>query len=70
MMTETLSECFRRNIKRLRKEQNLTQKGVAIMIGTTQQGYSKWEKGVTAPTLGLIERVAEVFGVEAVDLLK
>lgn len=45
-----------------RQKHNLTQKELAHKLHTSQQTISRIEKGDQNVTIGLIERIAEVFG--------
>ncbi|OGS45826.1 MAG: hypothetical protein A2539_05505 [Elusimicrobia bacterium RIFOXYD2_FULL_34_15] len=45
-----------------RQKQHLTQKELAKKLHTTQQVISRIEQGNQNVTIGLIERIAEVFG--------
>jgi transcriptional regulator with XRE-family HTH domain len=59
---------FCENLSRLRKENNLSQQGLADKIGVTQQCISEWEKGNIEPTLSNLIKLADFFDV-AMDYL-
>ena len=47
------------NLRRLRKEQNLTQTELASLIGKDRQSYQRIELGNTNPTVGYLLEVAK-----------
>ncbi len=49
------------NIKRLRKELDMTQEQLAEAMGVTVGAVSKWESGTTTPDLALLLAMAELF---------
>ena len=51
------------NIRKLRIENNLTQKELADEIHVTSQAVSRWEKGDVEPSVDVISQMAEIFGV-------
>lgn len=51
------------NIAKLRREHSMTQEQLAEALGVTFASVSKWERGVATPELGLIARMADIFGV-------
>lgn len=57
------------NIKRLRREKELTQETLAEYLGVTFQSVSKWERGETYPDITLLPAIADFFGVSADELL-
>lgn len=57
------------NLRRLRKEQDLTQEQLADKLGVTYQSVSRWENGSTYPDLELIPAIAEIFSVTIDALL-
>ncbi len=57
------------NIKRLRKEKNITQAELAAKFGTTCQSVCRWENGATYPDIELIPEIAAFFGVSTDMLL-
>lgn len=54
----------------LRKEKELTQKEVAEKLHVTNKAVSKWENGYSYPDITLLEGLAEILGVSALDLLR
>ncbi|WP_439238527.1 helix-turn-helix domain-containing protein [Lonepinella sp. BR2919] len=65
------SEKIRENIRRVRKEKGLTQATVAEMLGMSETGYAKIERGETGGDLGFdrLARIANVLDVDMFDLL-
>ncbi len=57
-------------IKELRKEKGMTQKELAELLHITDRAVSKWERGLCAPDISLIEPLAEVLGVSIVELIE
>ena len=53
----------------MRKEQNLTQKQLAEMLGITDKSISKWETGKGYPDISLLEPIAKVFGISITELI-
>ncbi|WP_461241116.1 helix-turn-helix transcriptional regulator [Paucilactobacillus sp. N302-9] len=51
-------------IKELRKEQNKTQKDVALAIGMTEQAVANYETGKREPKLKTWRKLANFFGVQ------
>jgi DNA-binding XRE family transcriptional regulator len=45
-----------------RRERNLTQKGLAKLIGTRQSNISRLESGNYNPSLGLLTKIAQAVG--------
>jgi len=56
-------------IKRLRKEQNLTQDQLAEKLFVTRQAVSSWETGKTQPDVETLGQLADIFGVSAEVLI-
>ena len=48
-------------IKTLRKAADLTQEGLAELLGVSAQAVSKWEVGQASPDLALIAPLCRVF---------
>ena len=58
-MKETMGQV----IRRLRKERELTQEGLAEQLGVTSQAISKWENNMGMPDVSQIVPLANLFGV-------
>lgn len=56
-------------IKELRIQQNLTQKELADRVHVTDKAVSKWERGLSAPAVDLLQPLSEVLGVSVMELL-
>ena len=63
-MKHSLSE----NIRRLRKERNLTQERLAEALGVTVGAVYKWESGQSQPEISMLMEIADFFDT-SVDLL-
>ena len=59
MQGEQLERVFRENMRNRRLELNLTQTDVAELVGIPQPHISSMERGVFAPTITTIARIAE-----------
>ncbi len=57
------------NLKRIRKEKNLTQQQMADILFVTQQTISNWEQGKAIPDLPVLMDVADRLDVEIYELL-
>lgn len=64
-MTIYLSE----NIKKLRREKNLTQEALAEFLGVTFQSVSNWERGESYPDITTLPEIAGFFKVSVDKLL-
>lgn len=64
-MTIYLSE----NIKKLRREKNLTQEALAEFLGVTFQGVSNWERGESYPDITMLPEIAGFFKISVDELL-
>ena len=60
---------FGERLAALRKQRDMSQEALAEKLGLTRQTISKWETGASTPDLGLLVRLAEVFGVSTDSLL-
>ena len=56
------------NIKKLRKERDLTQEKLADLIGVSFQAISKWERGESFPDITILPVIADFFGCTIDDL--
>lgn len=51
-------------IKNKRKELNLTQEYLAKELNISRQAVSKWEKGMSEPSMENLVKLSEIFGVD------
>lgn len=56
-------------IKKIRKDNNLTQKELADKLGVTYQAVSKWENGLNIPDIGIIREISKIYNIEIDELL-
>lgn len=59
-----------RFISDLRKEKNLTQKDLGCKLGITDNSVSKWERGINAPDISQLTKIAKIFNISVNELLK
>ena len=57
------------NIKRFRRERELTQETLADFLGVTFQSVSKWERGESYPDITFLPAIAAFFDVSYDELL-
>jgi len=57
------------NIRSLRSEKGLTQKGLADLLFVTAQAVSRWEKNEVEPDLDMLQKMAGIFGCTIDDIL-
>lgn len=50
-------------IKKLREQNNITQAELAEALGVTTSAVSAWEKGINAPRMGAVHKIAQYFNV-------
>lgn len=58
-----------KNIKRLRRERNMTQLDLAEKLHVTRQTVSSWERSNSTPDLSLLPAIAEALGCDERSLL-
>ena len=56
-------------IRKIRQENNLTQKELADRLGVTYQAVSKWENGKNAPDIAILKKISDEFHVNMDELL-
>lgn len=57
-------------LKELRQSKGLTQKEIASSLIITPQTISKWENGISSPSLEMLVALSEIYEVSVDDLLK
>lgn len=60
---------FCQNLKNFRKENNLTQKQVALMLNVVESCYANWEQGRTEPNVDMIRKLCAIFKISADELI-
>ena len=58
------------NIKRIRKEHNMSQKEFGKIADTSDKAVSSWERGERIPRMGAIEKIATHFGIKKSDIIE
>ncbi len=56
-------------IAQMRKEKRLTQEKLADKLNVHPKTISKWERGISAPDIGLLSLLSEVLGISVSELL-
>ncbi len=59
---ENTNQILAANLVALRKENGLTQNEFAEQLGVTYQAVSKWENAKSAPDIGFLPQIADIFG--------
>ena len=57
------------NIRRLREKADMSQEELAAKIGKTRSAVSQYESGKIIPRMGVIEDIADLFGVQKAEIL-
>lgn len=65
-----LAKTFGMNIRRIRKDRDLSQEALADEVGLAVTYVGQIERGLRNPTLDVVERFAKALGVKPVDLLQ
>ena len=60
---------FKDNLKKLRKDNNLSQEELAEKLNVTRQSVSKWESGVAYPEMDKVIQICKMFNINIDDLL-
>ena len=56
-------------IREMRKEKNMTQKDLALQLNITDRAVSKWERGLCAPDISLLEPLSQILGCSAAEII-
>ena len=57
------------NLKKIRKENNLTQEDLAEKLGVSRQSVSKWESNQAYPEMDKVVQICKMFNLNMDDLL-
>ncbi len=69
MNDEKLKVVLGKNIAYFRKQQRLTQAGLAEKLNYSDKAVSKWERGESVPDVLTLVQIADLFGISVNDLL-
>ena len=58
------------NIKALREKHGLSQAEFAKLIGVSDKAVSTWEKGTRIPRMGVIQKMADMYGLQKTDIIE
>ena len=67
-MSDSIKASLGRRIKTLRRENGLTQAKLALMINVEQSYLSKLELGSRNPSLSMLSKIADAFGITLSEL--
>lgn len=67
-MSDSINASLGRRIKTLRRENGLTQAKLALMINVEQSYLSKLELGSRNPSLSMLSKIADAFGITLSEL--
>lgn len=68
MASKEISEIFIENLKQLLNENNMTYAVFAKKIGVGASTVSMWMRGTNTPRMEVLNRIAELFDIDVVDL--
>lgn len=57
------------NLKKIRKDNNLSQEQLAEMLGVSRQSVSKWEQGLAYPEMDKVIQICQMFNLNIDELL-
>ena len=57
------------NIKRLSSRADMTQGDLAARLGVARSTATQWENGWSSPRMGMVQKLAGVFGVSSADIV-
>lgn len=58
-----MENLFKKRLKELRKEKQLTQKQVAKVLNKSETGYASWEQGLSEPNINDLIAICKFFDV-------
>lgn len=58
------------NIKNLRLQHGLSQMELASVAGVSDKAVSTWEQNKATPRMGVIQKIADYFGVQKSDIIE
>ena len=58
------------NIKKIRKEYNLTQDELGAIAGVSGGAVSTWERGTAEPRMGAIQKMSDKLGISKSDIVR
>lgn len=60
---------FRERLKKLRKENGITQEQLAEKLNISRQSVAKWERGQSLPNITNLKEIAMIFNITTDELL-
>ena len=57
------------NLKKIRKENNLSQEQLAEKLGVSRQAVSKWESGISYPEMDKVMQICQLFNININELI-
>ena len=57
------------NLKRIRKDNNLSQEQLAEKLGVSRQSVSKWESGLSYPEMDKVLQICQLFNLNINELI-
>ena len=57
------------NLKKIRKDNNLSQEDLAEKLGVSRQSVSKWESGLAYPEMDKVLQICKMFNLNIDELL-
>ena len=57
-------------IRKFRKDRNISQEALAYDVGIARSHIFKIEKGISSPTVGLLEKIAKRFDCHVFEIIR
>ena len=57
------------NLKKIRKDNNLSQEQLAEKLGVSRQSVSKWESGLSYPEMDKVLQICQLFNLNINELI-